>query len=87
MWNALASNFGPIVISGFALVLNCILILLMYLMHDKDLMLLVAGATMANATSVIQYWVGSSKDSANKTALLAPQLQSPVLAPPSAKQV
>jgi len=43
----------------------------------KDIVNIIVGALVANLTAVVQYYFGSSKGSADKTAILADAVRKP----------
>ena len=50
-----------------------------YLVQSEQILLLVIGAIIADATTVVNFYLGSSSGSARKTELLA---QAPPITPP-----
>jgi len=53
-------------------------------MHDMSLLLLVVGAVIANATTVVNYWVGSSSGSQKKDDTISRMKNGDADAPPVA---
>jgi hypothetical protein len=54
-------------------------LLVAFLSHDGTNLALLIGAVIANASTTISFWLGSSAGSARKTELLA---QAPAIVPP-----
>lgn len=62
--------YGQIATSVLSLVIFCGCLIVSFYAKDSQMELLVVGAAIANATTVVNYWLGSSSGSTQKTELL-----------------
>jgi hypothetical protein len=73
-WGAIAASVLSLLIFSGSLVAS-------FFMQDTGLLNLVVGAAIANATTCVQYWVGSSTGSQKKDMALAAMAMSKPEAP------
>lgn len=71
------SEYGTIVVSVVAMVVYLIALAIAFFLKSDNLLTVLIGAAVANATAVVQYWVGSSRGSTMKTGLLANSTPTP----------
>lgn len=62
---------GAIAVSVVALVTFSGVLIAVFFFKNTDLLPIAVGAAIANATSVVQYWIGSSSGSAKKDDIIA----------------
>lgn len=67
------STWGQISVSSIALLTFAGCLIVSFLLKDSQMELLVVGAAVANATTVVNYWLGSSSGSKGKDATIAAQ--------------
>lgn len=72
--------WGQISTSILTQLIFAVLAFLAFWLRNEQMELLVVGAAIANATTVVNYWLGSSSGSKGKDATIAGQAESP--APP-----
>lgn len=63
---------GAIVVSAISTIGFVVALVLAFLSKDSGNQQLMIGAVVANATTVVSYWLGSSMGSTHKTALAQP---------------
>lgn len=68
--DTVAATWGPIVVSGMAMVLFFAAICVAWWTKDASLPLLL-GAAATNAATVVSYWLGSSSGSKRKDQVIA----------------
>lgn len=80
---AKVSEWGAVAISVVALVAYIFALLIAWWSKSNDTFVALCGVAATNATTVVSFWVGSSKGSADKTAALihAPAPQQPQAKP------
>ena len=66
--------WGPIIVSTTALITFSGALIVAFFLKDTGLLNLTVGAAVANATTAVGYWLGSSHSSAKKDDLIAGQL-------------
>jgi hypothetical protein len=66
---------GVVVVSIVSLILLAVALAVATWMKNENAILLITGCIITNATTIVNWWVGSSKGSADKTALQSQQLQ------------
>ena len=69
------SLYGQIAISVMSQLIFAGSVIAAFFVKDNNLLLLVVGAVIANATTTIQFWVGSSSGSQKKDDALQAQAQ------------
>ena len=72
-----AHYWGPIIVSTVALVTFTGALIVSWLSKDEGLLNLTVGASIANATSAVGYWLGSSASSAKKDETIAAAAAAP----------
>lgn len=75
---------GVVVVSLVSLTLLAAALAVTVWLKNENAMLLVTGCIITNATTIVNWWVGSSKGSADKSAAQATQLQALLPATPAA---
>lgn len=70
-------SIGVVVISAASILLLAISLGVCALMHNEPAVLLITGCIVTNATSVVGWWIGSSKGSSEKSARLQSLLPAP----------
>lgn len=71
---------GAVAVSIFSLTVLLAALIITYLADNDTMLTVLIGVVATNATSVVNYWMGSSAGSARKDALISSQL------PPAAAQ-
>lgn len=69
----IAAVWGQIAISILAQLIFAGTVVVSFFLNDSNILLLVVGAVIANATTTIQFWVGSSSGSQKKDDAIATQ--------------
>ncbi len=64
--------YGQIATSALSLVIFAGCLIVSFYAKDSQMELLVVGAAIANATTVVNYWLGSSSGSEKKTDIISP---------------
>ena len=70
---------GSTIISVFSLTLLLIALVFAYIIKNENLLVLLAGVIATNATSVVQFYVGSSSSSQAKDVTISNQLPVPMM--------
>jgi len=68
------TRWGALTVSIYALTLLLISLFAAIMLHNDSMLNIVAGAIVANAGAVVQFWVGSSHSSQTKDETIASQL-------------
>jgi hypothetical protein len=78
-------TYGQIATSALSLLIFAGCLVVSFSLKDSQMELLVVGAAIANATTVVNYWLGSSSGSQKKDDTIAAQAinPSPPAAPPT----
>lgn len=66
-----AQHWGAIIVSIVSLVTFTGALIVAFVVKDEGLLNLTVGAAIANATTAVGYWLGSSSSSASKDRLIA----------------
>lgn len=74
--------WGAPLVSLYSLTLLLAALLFAYIMKNDNLLVLLAGVIATNATSVVNYYVGSSASSQAKDVVISGQLPTPPPAQP-----
>ena len=77
----LSQKRGEPIISVYSLTLLLCALVAAYLMKNDNLLIVLAGVIAANATSVVNFYVGSSASSQAKDATISAQLPTPPVTP------
>lgn len=67
----IVSQYGQISVSLLAQVTFAGTVIAAFFLHDAQILLLLVGAVIANATQTLQFWVGSSSGSQKKDDAIA----------------
>jgi hypothetical protein len=65
------ARFGAILTSLVTMLAFAVALVFAYIYKDTQNLSLIIGAIIANATTVVSYWLGSSSGSARKTEIIA----------------
>jgi hypothetical protein len=65
------ARFGAILTSFVTMLAFAVALVFAYVYKDTQNLSLIIGAIIANATTVVSYWLGSSSGSARKTEILS----------------
>jgi hypothetical protein len=76
-----ASEWGAIIISMTVMVTFTGSLVVSFFFKDSGLLNLTVGAAIANATTAVGFWLGSSRGSQTKDAALATAATHPTIAP------
>ena len=77
--NSTATLYGAIAVSVLTLITFAGCLVVAYLKQDQTSIALLVGAVVANASTAVSYWLGSSSGSAKKDDTIA---QRPTTSPP-----
>lgn len=67
----IVSLYGQIAVSLASMVIFAGTVVVAFFFKDPNLLLLVVGAVIANATSAVQFWIGSAAGSQKKDDTIA----------------